>query len=63
LDATVYVHGGQGRLPAPVAAILQQWPLLHCAVALGEIAHGLGRLDPAHPLTPRQRAYLESVLR
>ena len=62
-DATVYVHGGQGRLPPRVVAILQQWPLLHCAVALGEIAHGIGRLDPGHPQTPARRAYLESVLR
>ena len=62
-DATVYMHGGQGRLPPQVATIVQQWPLLHCAVALGEIAHGIGRLDPGHPQTPRRRAYLESVLR
>jgi len=62
-DATVYVHGGQGRLPPHVAAILQHWPLLHCSVALGEIAHGIGRLDPAHPQTPGRRTYLQSVLR
>jgi predicted nucleic acid-binding protein len=62
-DTTVYVHGGQGRLPPHVTAIVQHWPLLHCSVALGEIAHGIGRLDPSHPQTPRRRTYLESVLR
>ena len=62
-DATVYVHDGQGRLPPHIAAMLQQWPLLHCSVALGEIAHGIGHLDPSHPQTPRRRTYLQSVLR
>ncbi len=63
LDTTVYIHGGKGVLPPHVAAIVQQWPLLHCSVALGELAHGIGRLDPSHPQTPKRRAYLESVLR
>ena len=62
-DTTVYVHAGQGKLPSHIASILQQWPLLHCSVALGEIAHGIGRLDPSHPKTPDRRNYLESVLR
>jgi predicted nucleic acid-binding protein len=42
---------------------LQEWPLLHCTIALGEIAHVLGRLDPAHPQTAQQRAYFENLLR
>lgn len=63
LDTTVYVHAGKGMLPPHVATIIQQWPLLHCSVALGEVAHGIGRLDPSHPQTPKRRAYLESVLR
>jgi hypothetical protein len=62
-DATVYVHAGQGRLPVGIAGMLRQWPLLHCSVALGEIAHGIGRLDPAHTMTPGRRGYLEGVLR
>lgn len=62
-DTTVYVHAGQGKLPPQVADILQRWPVLHCSVALGEIAHGIGRLDPAHEKTPARRAYLENVVR
>ena len=62
-DTTVYVHAGQGKLPPHAAAMLQDWPLRHCGVVLGEIAHGLGRLDPGHPETPVRRAYFEDVLR
>lgn len=62
-DTTVYVHAGQGKLPPHVADIVGGWPLLHCSVVLGEIAHGLGRFDPVHPLTPTRRAYFEDVLR
>lgn len=62
-DTTVYVHAGQGKLPPRVADIIQGWPILHCSVALGEIAHGIGRLDPAHGKTPARRAFLERVIR
>lgn len=62
-DTTVYVHAGQGKPPLHIATVLQQWPLLHCSVALGEIAHSIGRLDPAHPRTAYRRAYLERILR
>lgn len=62
-DTTVYVHAGQRKLPHHVVAMFQDWPLRHCGVVLGEIAHGLGRLDPEHPQTPVRRAYFEDVLR
>ena len=62
LDTTVYVHAGQGKLPQPLAEMIQTRPLYHSAVVLGEIAHGLGRLDPNHPLTEARKTYLRSVL-
>jgi predicted nucleic acid-binding protein len=62
-DTTVYIHAGQGKLPVHVAAMVRDWPLRHCSVALGEIAHALGRLDPGHPQTPARRACLEDLLR
>ena len=63
LDTTAYVHAGQGRLPTHIATMIALWPLQHCSVALAEIAHGIGRLDPAHPGTRRNKAFLENVLR
>ncbi len=63
LDTTAYIHAGQGKLPNHIAAMVAQWPLYHCSVALGEIAHGIGRLDPTRPDTPQNKGFLENVLR
>ena len=62
LDTTAYIDAGQGKLPPHVAAMISFWPSYHCSIALGEIAHGIGRLDPAHPDTRQNKAFLQAVL-
>jgi predicted nucleic acid-binding protein len=37
--------------------------IVHCAVALGEIAAGIGLLDPGHPGTPKVSRILSETLR
>ncbi|MEH3117057.1 MAG: hypothetical protein PGN25_05445 [Methylorubrum populi] len=51
LDTTVYIDALQDRLPPVVTALLISRQVNHSAVALAELAHPLGRLDPAHPET------------
>ena len=62
LDTTAYINAGQGNLPSHISQIITEWPNHHCSIALGEIAHGLGRLDAAHPDTARHSKYLEAIL-
>lgn len=52
-DTTVYIDALQGRLPQDVAALIRLRQIEHSAVAVAELAYGLGRLDPSHPDTPR----------
>lgn len=51
LDATVYVDALKAPLPMPVARLLSTRVVMHSAVALGELAVAVGRLDPADPRT------------
>jgi len=53
LDTTVYIDALQDRLPSSVAELLRVRQLNHSSVAVGELAHLLGRLDPAHPATAK----------
>ena len=62
LDTTTYIDAGQGKLPPHISAVIEAWPIHHCSVALSEIAHGLGRLDPAHPHTKQNKDFLQAVL-
>ena len=49
LDTSVYIDVLQDRAPVELEALLKVRQLNHSSVALGELAHLLGRLDPAHP--------------
>jgi predicted nucleic acid-binding protein len=51
LDTTVYIDELQGRLPAQAEALLKTRQLRHSNIAVSELAHLFGRLDPAHPKT------------
>ncbi len=63
LDTTVYLDAQKSaRLPGDLAARIAAAPLVHSAVALGELAANLGLLDPAHPGTPAVRAVIEDTL-
>ena len=61
-DTTFYIHRQDGRVPAAVVALAASRPVLHCGVALGELAITAGLLDPAHPGTDDVRAKLMRVL-
>ena len=53
LDTTVYIDTLQDRLPDEVAELLRVRQLNHSAVAVAELCHLFGRLDPAHPETEK----------
>ena len=42
LDTTVYVHRLQNKIPPPIHALVEARPVLHCAVAVAEIAVSAG---------------------
>jgi predicted nucleic acid-binding protein len=51
LDTCVYIDVLQGRTPIEVDQLLQTRIINHSTVALSELTHLLGALDPAHPRT------------
>lgn len=51
LDTCVYIDGLQGRAPDSVSGLLQVRLSNHSTVALQELMHTIGVLDPAHPGT------------
>ena len=51
LDTSVYIDVLQGRTPIAVDGLLQTRIVNHSTVALSELTHLLGALDPAHPRT------------
>ena len=62
LDTTVYVDLLQDRLPAEVERLFDSRMLNHSAVALAELVHLFGRLDPAHPGTARTLAPIRAAI-
>ncbi len=62
LDTTVYVHRLQNKIPRPIHALVEARPVLHCAVAIAEIAISAGIMDPAHATTERYRTPLLGLL-
>jgi hypothetical protein len=51
LDTSVYIDRLSDRLPGEVGRLIGQSVLEHSTVALCELAHPFGRLDPEHPET------------
>jgi predicted nucleic acid-binding protein len=51
IDTCVYIDLLQGRMPGLVDRILQARIINHSTVALAELTHLFGALDPAHPGT------------
>lgn len=62
LDTSVYIDGFHGELPASVKALLATRTSVHISVALGELSHNFGRLNPAHPDTPSILAKVTRVI-
>lgn len=48
LDTTVYIDALQDRLPDEVLDLMSVRQAHHSAIAVGELAHNFGRLDPNH---------------
>ena len=51
VDTTVYIDVLHGKTPVMVDRLLQYRTCNHSSVALAELAHAFGRLEPAHPDT------------
>jgi predicted nucleic acid-binding protein len=62
LDTTVYIDAQKGQLPPDIAVRIAGSNILHCAVALSEIATSIGLLNPTHPGTPAIRKVLSETL-
>lgn len=62
LDTCVYLDVLQGRTPAYVDTLLQSRIVNHSAVALGELTHRFGRLDPTDPRTRSALAEIRNIL-
>jgi len=53
LDTCVYIGVLQGTMPIEVDRVLRSRIINHSTVALAELTHLFGALDPAHPATAR----------
>jgi len=62
LDTTVYIDVLQRRAPPEVAALLRMRLINHSTVALGELTHLFGRLDPSHPTTKSTLGPIKGVI-
>jgi hypothetical protein len=63
LDTTVYIDGAKrAGLPAPIALLLVDHPIRHSGLCIGELAFGLGGLDPAHGATAGNRSVILDIL-
>jgi predicted nucleic acid-binding protein len=51
LDTTVYIDVLQDRAPPALEELLRVRQVNHSSVAVGELVHNFGRLDPVHPNT------------
>jgi predicted nucleic acid-binding protein len=62
LDTCVYLDVLQGRTPPEINDLLQLRVLNHSTVALAELTHLFGRLDPGHADTRRVLASLSGAI-
>jgi hypothetical protein len=62
LDTCVYVDAMQGRLPAAVDSLFAVRRLNHSGVALAELTHLFGRLDPQDRRTRRVCGEISGVI-
>jgi predicted nucleic acid-binding protein len=52
LDTSVYIDRMQGRAPTVVKELLKVRVANHSSIAIAELMHPVGRLDPTHPEMP-----------
>lgn len=63
LDTSVYIDQMQGRAPQVVGELVYLRAVNHSSVAIVELMHPVGRLDPSHPDTPAAVAAILSAIR
>jgi hypothetical protein len=63
LDTTVYIDSvKQSGLPPGVAALISSRIVRHSKLCIGDLAFGLGGLDPAHSQTIQNQSVIASLL-
>ena len=62
LDTTVYIDILQGRAPPEVGHLLSIRQINHSSVAIAELVHLFGRLDPKHSGTKSVLAKIEATI-
>lgn len=62
LDTTVYIDSLQGKLPDGTFDLLRVRQIHHSSVAVAELTHALGRLDPGHPDTPATTRAVQNAI-
>jgi predicted nucleic acid-binding protein len=62
LDTNVYIDALQGRLPMATERLLETRQNHHSSVAIAELVHLFGRLDPKHPDTTATLAQLSKAI-
>lgn len=62
LDTSVYIDILQGRAPPAVEELVRERQPNHSSVAVSELTHLFGRLDPAHPGTKAVLGEVRGVL-
>jgi hypothetical protein len=63
LDTTVYIDGmKRAGLPLDIQALLADRMIRHSPLCVGELAFGVGRLDPSHRETERNRSAIIAIL-
>lgn len=62
LDTCVYIDVAQKRASAELKALLRRRLTRHSAVALAELTHLFGRLDPRHPGTASALRELTAII-
>ncbi|MER9580961.1 DNA-binding protein [Mesorhizobium sp. M0276] len=63
LDTCVYIDGLQGRAPEAAADILDLRQVNHSTVAIQELMHTVGVLDPKHPGTAKAIKQIATTIR
>lgn len=62
LDTCIYIHQMQGRLPAAVERLVELRQTNHSTVAIQELMHTLGVLDPEDRRTPSVISSIETLI-
>jgi hypothetical protein len=63
LDTCVYIDQMQGRAPQTVSELVRIRLVNHSAIAIAEMMHDVGRLDPKHPGTRNAIARIGTAVR